>query len=53
LSSSKVEHKVDAATNGDAKLAFREEEGCKIIGKKGGDDGASDATPGSTDADGA
>jgi hypothetical protein len=48
-----VGHEVNASADGNTELSEWEEEGGKVIGKDCGNGGASDATPGSSDADGA
>jgi hypothetical protein len=53
LGSSQVGHEINAATDGNTKLAEGEEEGCKVVGEDGSNEGANDAAPGGSYTDGA
>ena len=53
LSGGQMGHEINAAADGNTKLANREQEGGEIIGKNGGDEGADYAAPCCSNSNGA
>jgi hypothetical protein len=51
LGGGEMEHEVNAATDGNAKLSRREEEGSKVVSEDCRYDGADNPSPGSANAD--